>query len=357
MITKVRLSQVFPNPFQPESRMKVSEETARQFGESILKNGLILTPVGRIDPDYLEKPDHFKQYQLGDGYLRLQGFIWLVAEGQSEYSEIPIDVRDLTDQQMADMVIEANEVRQNLNPIDKAIFYKKCLRDLPITQDKLAERYKIEQGTLSNTIRLLDLPASIQLEIISQKISMTHALILVPLKDWPGLLEGLVKKVIAENLPTAALREEVNQILNRQKKSKKLEPPPCAPPSPEPVVTTTPPVTSMKPETRTAVIEVAGKAAEILKNDPPMEVVATAPKPAELEKQSETRTEPLKPAKIIVVSKWKRKLSVEELASVVRVSLMSEKGFVVKNLEGNLNTALEQLPDILEEANNKWEGK
>ena len=113
----------------------------------------------------------------------------------------------------------------------------------------------------------------------------------------------------------------------------------------------------MKPETRTAVIEVAGKAAEILKNDPPMEVVATAPKPAELEKQSETRTEPLKPAKIIVVSKWKRKLSVEELASVVRVSLMSEKGFVVKNLEGNLNTALEQLPDILEEANNKWEGK
>jgi hypothetical protein len=106
---KVALVKIRPNPYQPDSRREIPEEVKKKFGLSILKHGMISTPVVR-------RSDGPGMYEMGDGWLRLQGYQWLVDNGHPQYQEIRLDERELTDQQMADMVMEANSCAPELKP-------------------------------------------------------------------------------------------------------------------------------------------------------------------------------------------------------------------------------------------------
>jgi len=352
-VIKVKINKIFPNPFQPESRLNVPDDVAAKFGQSIIERGLIMTPVGRVDPRTADS------YQVGDGWLRLAGFKWAAANNHPECEEMPLDVRELSDDQMADMVIEANNIRQDLSPIDKAHFYKECCDQLKLTQVKVAERYKISQGEVANTIRLLELPKDIQKEIISQKITETHALKLVALKDWPGLLQELVKKVIAEGMSTAALDEEVRQILGKEKKAKDQikknheDCPPMHPPIPPP----TAPINAQAVPAPAAVPPSQPEKAQ----DLPLlkEEEKTGPAPAAT--KSEEKPEPSKPpekkpaaAAPAVPLKWKRKLTMEETDAGARVSLMAGTNFAVKLFSGSLDTVWAELPEWLAMNTQRW---
>jgi len=177
MLRHIRLEDFSPNPYQPESRHQVAEETARKFGLSILEHGLLQTPVARLvlgDGAISQERVENGRYEIGDGWLRLAGFRYLAAKGNREFDKMPVMVRELTDQQMADLVMEANTVRQDLTPLDLAKFYKRYLEDFGITQVELARRHNCSQGEIANTIRLLELPGDIQEKIISREISETH---------------------------------------------------------------------------------------------------------------------------------------------------------------------------------------
>jgi ParB/RepB/Spo0J family partition protein len=200
-----------PNPYQPETRFNVSEEDARKFGLSILEHGMILTPVAR-------RADGPGFYEIGDGWLRLKGHDWLVNNGHLEYQEMRFDERDLTDRQMADLILEANKVRKDLNPMEEAQFYKRYLEDFKVTQTELAEKHNITQGEMANTLRLLELPENVQQRVISQEITGTHGRQLLRLNTVPELQEKFVEAAIKNNLSVSQLDLEINRTLYQNSK-------------------------------------------------------------------------------------------------------------------------------------------
>lgn len=330
----VEIAKIKPNPYQPASRLKIPDETREKFGKSIRDHGLLQMPVVRCSVGV---------YEMADGWLRLEGCRWLVEHEYPEFKSITVDVRELTGREMADMVLEANTVRQDLNPIEKAKLYKRFLEDFRLTQVNLAKEHNISQGELSNTLRLLELPLEIQDKIISHEISETHALRLTPLKDWPGLLQELVKKIIATGMTTAAVEEEVRQILGREKKSRKPEP-----------QTTPPPQVQTEPETTTVVEAIPEANAQITVTKTP-----EADKEPEKKEPPVTKAPEVKPLSNAPVNpfKWARKLVIEETSNGVRISLMADQKFAIKTLPGSLEELLALLPAVVDEQMNQWLAK
>jgi ParB family chromosome partitioning protein len=215
VIKHVALESLYHNPYQPKGRIEVPEDTAKQFGLSILEHGLIQTPVGR----QLDGPG---RYEVGDGWLRLAGFKWLVDHGHPEYAEIPLQVKALTDQQMADLVMEANTIRKDLDPIDLARFYKRYLEDFGITQAELARRHNCSQGEIANTLRLLDLPETVQQKVISREITETHGRQLLRLNYNTELQSKVLGETIKEGYSVNRLSDQVASSMYRQ--SENLDP-------------------------------------------------------------------------------------------------------------------------------------
>lgn len=200
--TRVFLHDVRANPYQPEGRLEFPEETVKDMAASILDHGLIFPCVVRR---MRYNQGAVIEYQIADGWLRFKAFCYLTAHEHPEFNELPVIIRELTDQQMADTVLEANTVRKDLTPIDKARLFKKYLEDFHITQAELAERHHCSQGEIGNTIRLLELPTDIQAKIISQEISETAGRQLLRLTQWPELQTKTAKE---------AEKKTVNELSN-----------------------------------------------------------------------------------------------------------------------------------------------
>jgi ParB/RepB/Spo0J family partition protein len=207
IIQSIPLEDLLPNPYQPASRAEVDPETAKKFALSIQEHGLIQTPVARAG-----KEDG--KYEIGDGWLRRAGFLCNLKEfGLEQYTKMPCVVRQLTDQQMADMVLEANTIRKDLNPIELAKVYKRYLDEFGIPQAELARRHNCSQGEIANTIRLLDLPADIQEKIISQEISETHGRQLLRLNYNPELQQKELKESIKKGSSVNELSNSIAQAI------------------------------------------------------------------------------------------------------------------------------------------------
>jgi ParB family chromosome partitioning protein len=217
----IKLDKLQPNPYQPPTRVAVPEETARQFGQSILEQSLLQLPVVRMVDG---------RYEVGDGWLRLSGFKWLAVNGHPEYSEMPVILRGFTDQQMADLVIETNDTRKQLNPIERAWYYRKYLADFRnVTQAEFAQRRGISQGELANTMRLLDLPEKVRGMIISHEISESHGRALLALKE-PLAMIDFAANITTYGWSVANLDSNIKTYLEAQK-PKLME----TPPPPEPI--------------------------------------------------------------------------------------------------------------------------
>jgi len=202
-----------PNPYQPETRIQVTDQVAEQYGKSILQHGLLQIPLVRVSPT------DSKRYQMGDGWLRLTGFKWLAAGKNKGYDKIPCEVRELSDEQMAHLVFEANGVRKDLNPIETATYFQKYLTDFKVTEAKLAEIHGLSQGEVANTIRLLQLPQEVQYLVGQGQLSQTHARHLLRLNKVPETQQKMVKEVIKNNTPVSQLANEVESRLWQMSKS------------------------------------------------------------------------------------------------------------------------------------------
>ena len=219
LIQHIKLGDLSPNPYQPATRVEIDPETAKKFGESIREHGLIMMPVAR---EMRYNQGNVIKYQVGDGWLRYKGYCWLLANGHSEYAEMPCVVKDLTDQQMADMVMEANTVRQDLNPIELAKLYKRYIKDFNIPQAELARKHNCSQGEIANTIRLLELHPDLQAKIISQEISETHGRQLLRLNYNSELQKEVLERTIKEGYSVNQLSNEIAGKIYRA--SENLEP-------------------------------------------------------------------------------------------------------------------------------------
>ncbi len=182
-IAQIEIDKIETNPFQP--RTDFDETALTELSESIKKQGV-------IQPVTVRKMGYDK-YQLISGERRLR------ASKMAGMTTIPVFIRVANDEQMLEMALIENIHRENLNAIEVAISYQRLLEECKLTQDQLSEKVGKDRSTVSNFLRLLKLPAEIQIAIRDGYITMGHARALVNINDKTKQLI-LLKHIIDEDL-------------------------------------------------------------------------------------------------------------------------------------------------------------
>lgn len=166
-ITSIPVSQIEANPFQP--RKEFDETALEELAQSIKQQGVIAPVTVRKMPD--------GKYQLIAGERRLR------ASKLAGIKEIPAYVRVATDVQMMEMALVENIQRENLNAMEVAFSYNALLEECKLTHEQLSEKLGKSRSTITNYLRLLNLPAATQLALSQDKISMAHARVLAGVSD------------------------------------------------------------------------------------------------------------------------------------------------------------------------------
>ena len=182
-IADIPIDQIEANPFQP--RTEFDEESLIELAESIRKQGI-------IQPITLRKMG-YDQYQLISGERRLR------AAKMAGLEEIPCYIRIANDEQMVEMALIENIHRKDLNALDIAISYQRLIEECALTQDMLSDRVGKNRATISNYIRLLKLPAEIQLALRREQISMGHARAIINIED-PEAQLAILNKIIEKDI-------------------------------------------------------------------------------------------------------------------------------------------------------------
>ena len=143
----VALDAIAGNPWQP--RRSMDPDGIRELAESIATSGLLQTPVGRRIAD--------GTVQLAFGHRRVEAIRLLEGEGRWE-GGVPVDVRELSDQQMAVFALEENRKRRDITPLEEYMGYKKVIDDGLLSVTELAETLGLARSTVSNNLRILNLP-------------------------------------------------------------------------------------------------------------------------------------------------------------------------------------------------------
>jgi ParB family chromosome partitioning protein len=184
-----------PNPFQP--RVEFPPDELKLLVESLKSNGLLQpVVVRRVD----------QRYQLIAGERR-----WRAAQ-EAGWNEIHAKVVPANDQQMAELALVENLHRADLNAMEKAYSFSHYLEKFGGTQEELAHRVNIDRTTVSNLLRLLELPTLVQASVRTGKISTGHAKALLPL-ETAEQQDALCRRVTSEGLSVRALEGLVQQTL------------------------------------------------------------------------------------------------------------------------------------------------
>ena len=196
----VQIKDIQKNPYQP--RKEFSEEKIQELAQSIKENGLIQPIIVRKSP--------VLGYEILAGERRYRASI---AAG---LSEVPVIVKQLSDQDMILHSIIENLQRENLNPIEEAKAYQSLI-DKGFTHTEIAEKMGKSRPYITNLVRLLGLPKHILIEVESGRLSQAHARLLIQLSS--DKQDELLNRIQTENLSV----RQVEQILQKTKKSSKKE--------------------------------------------------------------------------------------------------------------------------------------
>ena len=196
----VQIKDIQKNPYQP--RKEFSEEKIQALAQSIKENGLIQPIIVRKSP--------VLGYEILAGERRYRASI---AAG---LSEVPVIVKQLSDQDMMLHSIIENLQRENLNPIEEAKAYQSLI-DKGFTHTEIAEKMGKSRPYITNLVRLLGLPKHILIEVESGRLSQAHARLLIQLSS--DKQDKLLNRIQTENLSV----RQVEQILQKTKKSSKKE--------------------------------------------------------------------------------------------------------------------------------------
>jgi ParB family chromosome partitioning protein len=198
----IKISQIQVNPYQPRSEF---DETALQeLSESIKLQGL-------IQPVTVRRLGSNGQYQLISGERRLR------ASKLAGLTEIPAYVRTANDQQMLEMALTENIQREDLNAIEVAMSFQRMIEECNLKQEELGDRVSKNRSTVTNYLRLLKLPPTIQASIRDNKISMGHARALLGLEDVDKQL-FIHNEIINKGISVRRVEELVRLIQNNQVK-------------------------------------------------------------------------------------------------------------------------------------------
>jgi ParB family chromosome partitioning protein len=197
-IASLPIEQIEANPFQP--REEFNPEALNELAESIKEQGI-------IQPITVRKMGYDK-YQLISGERRLK------ASKLAGLTEIPCYIRIANDQQMLEMALVENIQRESLNALEIAISYQRLLDECELTQEELSQRVGKNRTTVTNYLRLLKLPAEVQVAVRDNKITMGHARALINIDDQLTQTT-ILRNIILKDLSVREV-EEIVRNLNKQ---------------------------------------------------------------------------------------------------------------------------------------------
>ena len=166
-ISRVAVADIEANPFQP--RKEFDEAQLEELAQSIREQGLITPITVRRMPD--------GKYQLIAGERRLR------ASQRAGLTELPAYIRTATDNQMMEMALVENIQRSDLNAMEVALAYRALIEECQLTHEELSAKVGKDRSTITNYLRLLNLPAETQLAVSQNAISMAHARALAGVED------------------------------------------------------------------------------------------------------------------------------------------------------------------------------
>lgn len=202
----VRINEVEPNRDQP--RKDFDEDALMELADSIRQFGI-------LQPLLVQKKKNY--YEIIAGERR-----WRAAK-LAGIKEVPIIVKDYTDQEIVEISLIENIQRENLNPIEEAMAFKRLLQEFQLKQDEVAERVSKSRTAVTNSMRLLKLSPRVQQMIIDDMISTGHARALLAIDDEEQQFI-LANKIFDEKLSVRETEKLVKALKNPKKEVKKENP-------------------------------------------------------------------------------------------------------------------------------------
>lgn len=199
----MKINEVEPNRDQP--RKNFDEDALLELSDSIRQFGVLQPLLVRKRKDY---------YEIIAGERR-----WRAAK-LAGVKEVPVIEKEYTDQEILEIGLIENIQRENLNPIEEAIAYKRLLEEFNLKQDEVAERVSKSRTAVTNSMRLLKLSDKVQQMIIDDMISTGHARALLAIDD-PELQYTLANKIFDEKLSVRETEKLVKEIKNPKKPKEK----------------------------------------------------------------------------------------------------------------------------------------
>ncbi|MCF0177917.1 MAG: ParB/RepB/Spo0J family partition protein [Bacteroidales bacterium] len=194
-INEIPINEITPNPYQP--RTVFDAEAIEELAESIRN-------VGIIQPLTLRRIAENK-YQIISGERRFR------AARSAGLATVPAYIRSTDDRGMLEMALIENIQRKDLDPVETALSYQRLIEECNFTQEELAGRVGKGRVTVTNSLRLLKLPAELQKALRMGKISVGHAKVLLSVDDESDQLT-LCEKIIRKDLSVRALEAEVKKM-------------------------------------------------------------------------------------------------------------------------------------------------
>lgn len=184
--TEMSIEDIVPNPNQP--RTHFNESALEELSESIRENGV-------LQPLLVRK--HDSKYEIIAGERRYQ------ASKIAGLTKVPVIIRDVDDQKMLELALIENLQRSDLNPIEEAKGYQQLIKASGMTQEALSKAVSKSRSTITNSLRLLDLPEQVQQMMYEGKLTAGHARAILAVPFEEARIK-LAEKVVAEGLSVRA---------------------------------------------------------------------------------------------------------------------------------------------------------
>ena len=200
----VDINKVEPNRDQP--RKNFDEDALEELADSIRQVGLIQPIVVQDRKGY---------YEIIAGERR-----WRACK-KAGLKEIPVIIRNFTEQEIVEISIIENIQREDLNPIEEAMAYKRLLEEFNLKQDEVAEKVSKNRTTITNSLRLLKLTDDVQQMIVDGKLSTGHARAIISIEDPAKQLE-IAEKIFDEKMSVREVEKYIKSLDKPAKPKKKI---------------------------------------------------------------------------------------------------------------------------------------
>ena len=201
----VKISKVEPNREQP--RKSFDEDALQELADSIKQFGI-------LQPLIVKKKDDYYEIVAGERRWRAAKIAGL--------KEVPVILKEFNEQEIVEISLIENIQRENLNPIEEAVAFKRLMEDFSLKQDEIAKRVTKSRTAVTNSMRLLKLDKRVQQMVVDEMISTGHARALLSLEN-DELQYTVAQKIFDEKLSVRETEKLVKSILNPKKQKKILE--------------------------------------------------------------------------------------------------------------------------------------